>query len=179
VAARAQENRRRFLRRLALWGGGFVVLAALVGWAALPEIRAMRHPARAVPSMGGINLHTATEGFAYNSRPPTSGPHAPQPPRWGRSNEPIPETVQVHGLEHGGILVQYRCPEPCPELVDRLDRVVRRYSSKVLLAPNMNQDSLIALTSWTRLQELEDFDEPTIVDFIETFRNRGPEKTTD
>jgi hypothetical protein len=179
AAALDQRRRRGRVRRLLLWAGVALVAGFLVLRVLAPEVRAWLHPATAVASMGGVNVHTATETFAYNSRPPTSGPHAPSPPAWGRSAQPIPPHVQVHGLEHGGVLIQYRCPEGCADLERQLESVVRRYRSKVLMAPNLDQDALIALTAWTRLQTLDAFDEATIVDFIETFRDRGPEKTPD
>ena len=83
----------------------------------------------------------------------------------------------MHHLEHGGIMVQYQCPTGCADLVDKLKGIVSRYPYKVILAPyNAPQmPHRIALTAWTRLDSFDDFDEQRIVDFIEAYKNKGPE----
>ena len=43
----------------------------------------------------------------YNSFPPSSGPHFQTPAPWGIYEEPIKQTILVHNLEHGGIVIQY------------------------------------------------------------------------
>ena len=45
--------------------------------------------------------------MTYNSFPPSSGPHYQQPAPWGIYEDPIKQTILVHNLEHGGIVVQY------------------------------------------------------------------------
>ena len=66
------------------------------------------------------------------------------------------------------MLVQYNCE--CPELVAKLSAVVQRYDKYVILAPYPPMKSRLALTAWTRLDALEDFDEARVVRFIETYR---------
>ncbi len=114
----------------------------------------------------------------YNTTPPTSGWHYATTARWGVHSNPIPDELQVHNLEHGGIMVQYSCAD-CPELVAQLEGVVKRYRSKVILAPYPDMPARIALTAWGSIAELEDFDEGAIVRFIETYRNKGPERVPD
>ena len=45
--------------------------------------------------------------MTYNSFPPSSGPHYQQPAPWGIYEDPIKQTILVHNLEHGGIVIQY------------------------------------------------------------------------
>lgn len=84
----------------------------------------------------------------------------------------------MHNLEHGGILVQYSCDD-CPELVAKLEEVVKRYPSMVILAPYPDMPQRIALTAWGRIAKLSVFDEDTIASFIEAYRDKGPEKVPD
>ena len=88
------------------------------------------------PDQGNLHVQTVNEPIApYNSEPPTSGPHLPYVAPWGVHTEPIPKQLQVHNLEDGGVVVQYHCPRRCPELVDKLTAIVKRYDRQVVLAP--------------------------------------------
>ena len=119
------------------------------------------------------NAHIQVIGephVAYNSDPPTSGPHLPYIAPWGIHTEPIPRELQVHNLEDGGVVVQYSCAAPCPDLAAKLAEIVRRYEMQVLLAPYPGLRTRIALTAWTRLDAFDDFDEARIVRFIRAYR---------
>ena len=51
----------------------------------------------------------------------------------------------------------------------------RRYRSKVIITLRPKNDSRIAVAAWTRLMKLDHYDEAAIVNFINRFKNRGPE----
>jgi hypothetical protein len=122
-----------------------------------------------MPDQGNRHVASASEPHEpYNSDPPTSGPHLAYLAPWGVHTRPVPPELQVHNLEDGGVLVQYSCQ--CPELVTRLEGIVRRYPKQVILAPYPAMKSRIALTAWTRIDRLEDFDERRIIRFIEAYR---------
>ena len=104
----------------------------------------------------------------YNSDPPTSGPHVGYIAPWGVHTRPIPRELQVHNLEDGGVLVQYNCD--CPEVVDKLAAIVRKYDRFVILAPYPSMKSRIALTAWTRLDTMDEVDADRITRFIESYR---------
>ena len=117
------------------------------------------------------NLHIASpesQHEPYNSDPPTSGPHLPYIAPWGVHTRPIPRELQVHNLEDGGVVVQYNCT--CPEVVDKLAAIVRKYPTQVVLAPYPTMSSRLALTAWTRLETLDDVDEARIERFIRAYR---------
>ena len=109
----------------------------------------------------------------YNSVPATSGSHHAQPSapvRWGVHDEFVADEYRVHNLEHGGVGVHYNCPEGCPELVAQLQEIVDRAVDgglKVLMSPYPDMDSKIALTAWTFIEELDEFDEDRVKDFID------------
>ena len=159
-------------RRRTQWMIGIVaavVVAGVVGYFAYQSAADL--PGVGMPDQGNLHVQTQSEPIvAYNSDPPTSGPHLPYIAPWGVHTEPIPKQLQVHNLEDGGVAVQYNCPTPCPELVDKLKGVVQRYDRHVVLAPYPGMKHRITLTAWTRIDGFDEFDEARIVRFIGRFR---------
>ena len=85
---------------------------------------------------------------------------------WFVSFQPRPgESVSASG---GG-------PAACPDLIRQLRSVTERYDSKVILAPYTNMDSQIALTSWGKIDLLDEFDRERIEEFVDKNRNHAPE----
>jgi hypothetical protein len=126
-------------------------------------------PGWAVPSLGHASLpHPLAPHPPYNSSPPTSGPYLPFAARWGTHAVPIPLALQVHNLARGGVAIQYNCPQTCPDLVAKLERIVKRYDH-LLLAPYPLMDAPLALTAWGRMLTLHEFDEARIVGFVEAY----------
>jgi hypothetical protein len=147
--------------------GSVLVAAVAIGYSAYRATA--DRPGQQLPDQGNRHISTGTPLLEpYNSDPPTSGPHLPDLAPWGVHTRPIQRELQVHNLEDGGVLVQYSCE--CPELVERLARIVRGYDKQVVLAPYPGMKAKIALTAWTRLETLEDFDEGRIVRFIKAYR---------
>jgi hypothetical protein len=82
----------------------------------------------------------------------------------------VPKELQVHNLEDGGVVIQYSCPTGCPELVAQLTELVKRYDKQVLLAPYPGLRQRIALTAWTRIETLDEFDRARIERFVGAYR---------
>ncbi|MFW6195243.1 MAG: DUF3105 domain-containing protein [Chloroflexota bacterium] len=144
-------------------------------------------PVEVAPDDGAEHIEPGTtppEG-TYSTTPPTSGPHwftepteaAPDgaPARWGVYDDPLPDQVLIHNLEHGGIGLHYNCPDGCPELVEQLDSLIPPGASQFILAPYPDMDSRIAITSWRHLDKMEEFDEERILEFIDAYQDRAPE----
>ena len=164
--AKASHSSRRPLK-VGATVAAVVVGAVIVGWFAYRAAADL--PGEKFPDLGNLHIQTATDPHErYNSDPPTSGPHLPYIAPWGVHTRPIPPPLQVHNLEDGGVMVQYNCT--CPELIEQLRGVVSRYEKFVILAPYPEMKSRIALTAWTRLDRLEEFDEKRIVRFIDSYR---------
>ena len=126
-------------------------------------------PGQVMPDQGNLHIQSASVPHEpYNSDPPTSGPHLPYIAPWGVHTRPVPPELQVHNLEDGGVVVQYNCE--CPELVGQLRDIVKKYDRYVLLAPYPTMKPRIALTAWTRIETLEEFDAKRITRFIEAYR---------
>ena len=111
--ARARRNRNR---RILYFGIAVILLAGLASLVLSAILKPQ--PGEYVTSQGNAHITEAQIGqFTYNTIPPTSGPHLGSLARWGVHDEPIPNELQVHNLEDGGVMVQYDCPEGCPDLV--------------------------------------------------------------
>jgi len=165
-----QPRSRRWVsrrQRRTLVATGMVVVAVVVGYFAYRA--AANLPGVQMPDQGNLHIPTADVAHEpYNSDPPTSGPHLPYIAPWGVHTRPIPQPLQVHNLEDGGVLVQYNCE--CAELVEQLRAIVRRYDRHVILAPYPTMKSRIALTAWTRIDAFDEFDEKRIVRFVKAYR---------
>lgn len=144
-------------------------------------------PGQFVADLGNRHLQTASDAHdPYNSLPPASGPHLNEKAKWGISDTPIIDELQIHNLEDGGVMVQYNCTpnkdaqadatksaeqtDACKQLIAQLTDIVKKYSDKVVLAPYPKLDTKIALTAWTRIDKFNDFDRERIKKFINAFR---------
>jgi hypothetical protein len=186
IEARQRLARRERWRRRMLWGAGIgagiVALGLLVFWLMTPVLNSGRTVGgvQSFLIQGQIHIARGQTHPPYNSTPPTSGWHygdAVAPP--GVSAQPIPDEVQVHNLEHGEIVIQYDCAEGCPDTISALERIVRSYPKKVVLAPRPGMSAVvgrpIALTAWGKLAYLDTADETFIRRFIADRKDKGPE----
>jgi len=149
-------------------------------------------PGTLLPSLGNTHVESVdTPHPPYNSTPPTSGHHLKYVAKWDVHAEPIPNELQVHNLEDGGVIMQYNCPKACPELVTALETIFARYRQKanddvpehvrqknpylrskyhhLVLAPYPGMETKIALTAWQRIDAFDTLDEQRIVRFIEAY----------
>lgn len=133
-------------------------------------------PGLAVPPLEAQDLENHLSPHPpYNSSPPTSGPLLYDLADWGVHRTPVPLELQVRNLEQGGVAVQYNCPEPCPDLVARLEELVYQ-RERVLVAPYPWMEARIALTAWGRIETLPAFDAEKILRFLDAYAGE-PEGT--
>lgn len=124
-----------------------------------------------VAGMGNTHIASPlTPHPPYNSVPPTSGYHTGNKAKWGVSAEQIPDELQVHNLEDGGVIVHYDPEEVDDETVEALESIVRSYRDKVILEPYEGIETPLALTAWRRIDNLDELDESRIRLFIDTYR---------
>jgi hypothetical protein len=164
-----QRRTRRSTRRRwqAIGVAVVLVVAGVVGYFAYRA--AANLPGTVAADQGNRHIQSETDPHEpYNTDPPTSGPHLPYIAPWGMHTRPISPELQVHNLEDGGVVVQYNCD--CPDLVDKLKGIVRKYDKYVILAPYPRMKSRIAVTAWTRIDTMEELDEGRIRRFIEAYR---------
>ena len=126
------------------------------------------------PHMGNKHIDEINTPHApYNSNPPTSGPHVEYTAPWGISEEIIPDEVQVHNLEDGGVVIQYNPNKVGDDEIEQLEQIVKSASGKsILMAPRYDMDYYIALTAWRRLLSLDMVDETQINAFIDAYAGK-------
>ena len=164
LAARRRQQRLRTVVILGTVG----LLVAIVAFLAIRD--AANQPGERIRDMGNLHIEEGEASpIAYNSTPPTSGPHYGSLAEWGVHSEPIPDELVVHNLEDGGVAIWYDCPDGCDDLVDQLESAVNSYREGVLLAPYPGMGSQIALTAWTRIDKFDEFDERRVTRFINAY----------
>ena len=165
-----RHQRRAWVQRFVFYLAGILLIGGVGYW--IYGQWSAGSPGVFVASLGNRHLGPLEVGLtAYNSDPPTSGPHLPTIARWGIHENPIPKELQVHNLEDGGVAVQYNCPptsQECRTLVEKLAQIVGRYD-RAILAPYPGMSHKIALTAWSRIDKFNELDEKRIVRFIEAY----------
>ena len=166
------------------WIGGSILVLALVGYGIFIFVRNSvpqeNDRSTAIPILPASHIQVGAEHEAYNSNPPTSGPHYEVPAKPGFREEPIADEHLVHSLEHGLIWISYN-PRVGEAVKEKLRTLLTPWT--VITAREAN-DTDIAVAAWGRLDafnlddgsSLSEVDEARIKDFIKRYANRGPEK---
>jgi Protein of unknown function (DUF3105) len=148
---------------------------------------AVAGPGQFFPSQGHCHIGQSCprpaaeyETFAYNSDPPTSGPHVEQFLPTFFSDQPVPKKILVHLAEHGNVVILYNSDKVGVETVSFLrsqalfyDQVsendpqaLEEQGRAVIVAPYPQLKSMIALVAWTRLDTLDTDDYQRIDRFV-------------
>lgn len=148
------------------------LLGNVTGSAAGPAPLAPCLPGEPVEIMDSPHLPPSEiGGVAYNSLPPTSGPHFAFTIAPGVYQEPVPDGLAIHALEHGRVVIRY-APDLDPREVAALTGVARRHGTDVVLSPYPPLAGGIALTAWGRIDRLDRYDERRVIGFVEAMRGR-------
>ena len=210
-------TRSSLVRRSALFGSGFALLAlviaacggntndttpstssssgsvALDGGIDRAPLPAPIHPDASCPVtietptlMPGIHVPEGTV-ITYSSNPPSSGTHYPI---WANFQEyftPIDDGYLVHDLEHGAILLLYKCDteSSCEAATDAFHQVRDSIPTdplcdpdirvRVVIAPYPKMDVPIAAVAWGWLYTAQCADIPTLKDFANAHYRQGTE----
>lgn len=175
------EERREAERRGAQRRRWLLTIAGLAAALGLIVFLATRPPPAALAAVetfadqGANHLDPSSPVPAYNSDPPTSGPHAPTAYACGVYREGVPDINQVHNLEHGVVVVQYD-PSISADEREVLEDYARDAGTHVLVAPRDGMETPIALTAWTKRLALATADRAAISVFYDTYAQFGPER---
>jgi hypothetical protein len=180
---RAQSNRTLIIA--AVVGVVLIMLAAglLLSRSGSASIAGEQQFPNLVPAPANPHIAQITSPHgAYNSNPPTSGWHygggtAP----WGVSTQPLPDELTVHNLEHGGVVIHYRqgLDQATVDQLTTVARELQQQSPCIVLVPRPADklpDAPIAMTAWTYLLKLQQFDANTIRAFFRAHVDHGPEQ---
>lgn len=186
-ALRNEAASRRRNTNLML-GGGAVLLIALVAGIIYLNIRSSLPVGseKSVATQGNTHIADgAVSPVAYNTTPPTSGPHYGGIVPWGTYRQPQRYEQLIHNLEDGGVVLYYQCEQECPELVAQLEALVDPYLAQnrnLVLLPNdptwtdngpaplhSDMGNRIAVTAWQRIDKFDEFDAERIGQFVERY----------
>jgi hypothetical protein len=138
-----------------------------------------------VPVRSSINHVPEGTAITYCSNPPANGDHYPVWAAFQEYDKPIQWPYLVHSMEHGAVLLLYKCEGPCPEIVDGLRRVRDAIAAdplcdaatprRIIIAPSPTLDSTVAAASWNAILKAPCVDVPTLENFVRSNYALGPE----
>jgi hypothetical protein len=159
------------------------------------------HPAAApIAPFDECTVYTATElsvardhrpvcsALRYPFLPPVGGPHFGQWAAFGAYDAPVPWGFLVHALEHGAVVLAYRC-EPGPEcdaLRTELGRVITDFGadpicrsadapSRFILVPDPTLEWAVAALAWEHVYLATCLDRPSLDEFVTAHYGQAPE----
>ena len=182
---RVRHDARRRLRRWLYLGASAIIGILITISLFLPSVLKGKTttntnksgPGETFALLPATHIPNTTNYDKYNSIPPTSGPHWDTPAPWGIAAAPLPNEREVHNLEHGGILIQYKTDDAA--LISQLEKFAEKqvaYPCYLLVAPYPSMTYTIAVTAWGVLETMEAYDEAKLQAFADAYRNRGPEQ---
>jgi hypothetical protein len=185
-----------------LVGGAFLFLGASAPAYACSTVLAPSPAPTAAPDatprlgqvtrdLGRAHVETG-ERVTYEFCPPTSGAHyngepdGPIPTRFYSSKESPLAQGWVHNLEHGQMVVLYRCPEGCTDSAQAALQALQPQlppsplcafpaSESVAVAPFDDMPTPYAALTWGRVMFLDSLDVAAIATFSAQSADRGPE----
>jgi hypothetical protein len=147
-----------------------------------PRLAAPLHPAASCPvTIDSPELLASPhipEGAptAYNSNPPTSGPHYPVWANFTEFSVPIDDGYLVHSLEHGAVALLYKCDgATCAPILDGLRKLRDAVPTdplcdpalrvRIIIAPDPRLDVPVAAAAWGWTYKADCLDAPTLQRF--------------
>ena len=124
---------------------------------------------------------------AYCTQPPNSGPHYPVWAAFRSYTTPVPHENLVHDLEHGAVVVLFRCTaaDGCPSVAASLQAVIDArpvdplcdptVKRRIVLAPDPTLDVAIGAGAWGWTYRATCVDATTLGAFIDAHYGHGPE----
>jgi Protein of unknown function (DUF3105) len=176
--ARGQRNRAGQVENFPLATAGTSLPTPSATASSLPSSPSNTEvPGTKFPDLGQEHV-PVNQQPEYNSNPPTSGPHYVSQAEWGIHEQAPADGALVHNLEHGGIVISYNPDRVGGEELENLEIQARELSQinpRVIVTPRANLDAAIALTAWTYLQKLDNYDPDAVRAFYDAHIARGPE----
>jgi Protein of unknown function (DUF3105) len=113
-------------------------------------------------SMGREHTTNPKTKIVYTqSDPPTSGKHYQVPPPLMIYDEPVPQWILLHALEHGNVLVQYGSKVSAADKA-ALRAAVLSHRARTLMAPYPKLGKRVVYTAWQRMLSCQGFQEDAL-----------------
>jgi len=139
----------------------------------------------AVPNAMHVPLCTPVD---YATNPPSGGPHWPRWAAYTKYDVVVPREVYVHDMEHGAVVLAYRCEEPCPDVVDFLTTAFDEFppdalcvtsggTNRLVLTPDPELDAPVAAAAWGATYVATCLDRDSLDEFMEGRYGKGTEST--
>jgi len=197
-APRATDRRRRWLiigavvGLIALIAGGAAFAYFALGGDSSADATLRENGCKIVkePALGRQHVQTVSKGFKYNTFPPTTGPHFPNPAPYDFYGEPVEQYRLIHNLEHGSIVIQYGSDVP-QSTVAQIRKWYLKDPNGIIVAPYPVLKDKIVFEAWTApdsapgqtpppgegiVATCPSFDAAMADDFTDTYGFRGPER---
>ena len=125
--------------------------------------------------------------ITYCSNPPSSGDHYGDWASFQEYSAPVEWPYLVHSMEHGAVVLLYKCDPPgCPDVVDQLKKIrddaapdpdcLRVGGTKrIIIAPSTTITTKVAAAAWGKTYQAECVDAPTLGAFVRDNYAKGPE----
>lgn len=127
----------------------------------------------------------------YATNPPSGGDHWGSWAAYKRYEAEVPRELYVHSLEHGAIVLAYRCPASgCAEVTAMLDEVRTEAASdprclmlpggpeaRLVMTPDGALDTPIAAAAWGATYTATCLDKASLSRFVADNYAKGPEDT--
>jgi hypothetical protein len=157
------------------------LIAVLSGFFAGRDAAGVSGPATQIGQqfrdLGHAHLQPGQPRPAYNSDPPTSGAHIPEPILLDRNV--LNDDQLLEALEVGDVVIMYGTGKPPPALAQFARSLGGRFSpalaasgQAVVLAKRPGTEGLIAL-AWTRLLSVKSARAPELAQFVSEWLGRG------
>lgn len=134
-------------------------------------------PGLAFADLGHRGLAPGEPRAAYNSNPPTSGPHLPA--AVPRDGVPLSDDQLLEALQMGDVVIFYGTSRP-PAGLEQFARSVAppftaalaAIGETVIIAPRPGTDGLVA-AAWTHLLSVRGVSDPQLREFVAYWLGRG------
>ncbi|MBX3209673.1 MAG: DUF3105 domain-containing protein [Labilithrix sp.] len=137
------------------------------------------------PPIAGVRHVPEGTPLTYCSNPPSSGDHYAVWAAFQQYSAPVDWPYLVHSMEHGGVVLLYKCDPPgCPEIVDALvkvrdeaaaDAICTDGSKRIIIAPSPTIPTKVAAAAWGKTYRADCVDAPTLSAFVGENVGKGPE----
>jgi hypothetical protein len=130
------------------------------------------------PDEGNTHVPVGTV-IDYQTDPPTSGNHYPDPQPGGYYTSPVAAGFLVHSMEHGGVIIYYDASHLSADNLLALQALAAQHPgsfAQVVVVPRTDPTYAIILTAWTHRLRLVAYDQARIEGFMTLFLGNGPEK---